>query len=139
MTVTVTTGSSAGYRHAIKVNEQHELFTDMPKAHGGEGSAPEPHDYFDVALGACKALTVTQYARSHNIPLSGISVDVSSDNSKEREGFYGMTVQLTLHGTLTDEQRAKLLAIANKCPLHKLMTTVEVKIETRLNQGVLTQ
>ncbi|MGH8435654.1 MAG: OsmC family protein, partial [Pseudomonas sp.] len=122
MTVTVNTLSSAGYRHVIKVDELHELFTDMPKAHGGEGSAPEPHDYFDVALGACKALTVTQYARSRNIPLSGISVDVRHDNSKEQEGFYGLTVQLTLHGELSDEQRAKLLAIADKCPLHKLMT-----------------
>ncbi len=133
MTVTVNTLSSTGYRHVIEVDELHELFTDMPKVHGGEGSAPEPHDYFDVALGACKALTVTHYARGRNIPLSGISVDVSHDNSKEKEGFYGLTVQLTLHGELSDEQRAKLLAIANKCPLHMLMTAVEVSIETRLS------
>jgi putative redox protein len=139
MTVTVTTESAEGYRHSISVDEQHPLFTDLPKALGGEGSAPEPHDYFDVALGACKALTVTHYARTHDIPLTGIGVDVAHDNTKEREGIYGLAVKLTLRGALTDEQRATLLRIADKCPLHKLMTTVEVKIETRLAEGDFSQ
>ncbi|CAN7593599.1 MULTISPECIES: OsmC family protein [Pseudomonas] len=139
MTITVTTESADGYRHSINVGDEHQLFTDLPKALGGEGSAPEPHDYFDVALGACKALTVTLYARSHDIPLTGIGVDVTHDSSQEKQGQYGMSVKLTLRGALTDDQRATLLRIADKCPLHKLMTTTEVTIETRLAEGDFSQ
>lgn len=139
MTITVTTESADGYRHAIRVDETHELFTDMPKTLGGDGSAPEPHDYFDTALGACKALTVTYYARQHDIPLTGVGVEVVNDSSREKEGHYGVSVKLTLRGALTDEQRATLLRIADKCPIHKLMTTTEVKIETRLAEGNFSQ
>jgi len=139
MTITVTTESADGYRHAIRVDETHELFTDMPKTLGGDGSAPEPHDYFDTALGACKALTVTHYARQHDIPLTGVGVEVAHDSSREKEGHYGVSVKLTLRGALTDEQRATLLRIADKCPIHKLMTTTEVKIETRLAEGNFSQ
>ncbi|MNJ48221.1 OsmC-like protein [compost metagenome] len=139
MSIMVTTQSSDSYRHTLMVDEQHELATDMPKAMGGEGSAPEPHDYFDAALGACKALTVTHYARQHNLPLTGVSVEVSHDSSREKEGFYSMTVDLTLKGGLTDEQRAELKRVADRCPLHKLMTQAEVSIETRLSQGPFSQ
>lgn len=139
MTITVTTESADGYRHAIRVDETHELFTDMPKTLGGDGSAPEPHDYFDTALGACKALTVTYYARQHDIPLTGVGVEVVHDSSREKEGHYGVSVKLTLRGALTDEQRATLLRIADKCPIHKLMTTTELKIETRLAEGNFSQ
>ena len=111
----------------------------MPEDLGGEGSAPEPHDYFDVALGSCKALTVTYYARKNNIPLTGIGVEVSRDDSEERKGQYRLNVKLTLRGPLSDEQRATLLRIADKCPVHKLMTQVEVAIETRLAEGDFSQ
>ncbi len=139
MSIMVTTQSSDSYRHTIMVDEQHELFTDLPKSLEGEGSAPEPHDYFDTALGACKALTVTHYARQHGLPLTGVSVEVSHDASREKEGFYAMTVDLTLRGNLNDEQRAELKRVADRCPLHKLMTQVEVTIETRLSQGPFSQ
>lgn len=139
MSVSVTTESSEGYRHNIKVDEEFELVTDLPKEMGGEGTAPEPHDYFDVALGACKALTVTHYARQNDIPLTGINVEVTHDGSKEKEGIYSMSVKLTLRGSLTDEQRASLKRVADRCPLHKLMTTAEISIETHLAQGAFTQ
>jgi putative redox protein len=51
MTVTVNTLSRTGYRHAIEIDEKHELFADLPVDLGGEGSAPDPHDYFDNASG----------------------------------------------------------------------------------------
>ncbi len=71
--------TSASYRHSVMVDGRHELATDLPIGLGGQGSAPEPHDYFDVALATCKALTVTHYARQNGIPLTGISVEVSHD------------------------------------------------------------
>lgn len=132
MSVTVNTLTDSPYRHAIEVNEKHPLFTDLPESLVGEDSAPDPHDYFDVALGSCKALTVRLYARQHEIPLTGVSVRVQHDSSQERAGKYAMSVELTLDGDLTDEQRTLLHRIADRCPVHKLMTTADISIETRL-------
>jgi len=132
MTVIVNSLSSTGYRHSIEIDQKHSLFTDLPESIGGEGSAPDPHDYFDTALGACKALTVTLYARKKGIPLTGVTVDVKHDSSLEQEGKYTLNVILTLKGELTDEQRTTLHRIADRCPVHKLMTTTQITIETHL-------
>jgi putative redox protein len=135
MTITVNTLSSNGYRHSVEINDKHELFTDLPVDLGGEDSAPDPHDYFDTALGACKALTLKLYAKQHDIPLTGVTVAVKHDSSQEREGKYHLSVELTLKGMLSDEQRTLLHRIADRCPVHKLMTTTEVTIETHLTEG----
>ncbi|WP_426142741.1 OsmC family protein [Pseudomonas sp. DWP3-1-2] len=132
MSVIVSSLAPDGFRHKIAINERHELFTDLPTDLGGEDSAPSPHDYFDAALAACKTLTLKLYAQQHNIPLTGISVDVSHDDSEERQGKYHLNVQMTLEGALSDEQRTLLHRIADRCPVHKLMTRAEISIETTL-------
>jgi putative redox protein len=134
MTVTVNTISAEGFRHTVQIDD-HELFADVPKTAGGEGTAPEPHDYFDAALGACKALTVKMYAKKKDIPLTGVGVEVKRDNSQEQKGKYALHVTLTLKGVLTDAQREELLRVADRCPIHKLMTNSEVSIETHAPQG----
>ncbi|MDG9927084.1 MULTISPECIES: OsmC family protein [unclassified Pseudomonas] len=125
--------TESGLRHSIEIGE-HQLHTDVPVAHGG-ASAPEPHDLFDAALGACKALTLMLYARQRGLPLDSLDVRVNHDDSQERQGTYRLAVELELHGTLDEEQRQQLLRIADKCPVHKLMTGVDVQIETRLDNG----
>jgi len=132
MSVIINSASVDGFRHTVDINERHELTTDLPVSLGGEDSAPSPHDYFDAALGACKALTVKLYARQHEIPLSGVRVVVNHDDSEERKGHYRLNVQLTLEGDLSDEQRTLLHRIADRCPVHKLMTTAEITIQTQL-------
>jgi putative redox protein len=132
MSVIVSTVTPDSFRHQITVNEQHELFTDLPVSLGGEDSAPSPHDYFDAALASCKTLTVKLYAKQHEIPLTGIRVEVSHDDSEERQGKYRLNVQLTLEGPLSDPQRTLLHRIADKCPVHKLMTAAEISIDTHL-------
>ncbi|MET1077302.1 MAG: OsmC family protein [Pseudomonas sp.] len=139
MPISITTESSDSFRHRIEVDDRHELLTDLPKSLGGEDSAPDPHDYFDTALGACKALTLMHYARAHDIPLTGVTVEVSHDSSQEKDGRYAISVELTLKGVLDDTQRATLRRVADRCPLHRLMTTSEVTIETRLAQGAFSQ
>lgn len=111
----------------------HTLHSDVPVELGGTGAAAEPHDLFDAALGACKALTVALYARHKGLPLEGMDVRVSRDDSEERQGIYRLAVELTLHGALDDSQRQQLLRIADKCPVHKLMTSSEVQVATRLD------
>lgn len=135
MSIVVHTLTSASYRHSIMVDGRHELATDLPISAGGQGSAPEPHDYFDTALATCKALTVTHYARQYEIPLTGITVEVSRDSSQEKEGLYTLSVELTLRGALTDDQRSTLLRVAERCPLHRLMTETRISIESRLAEG----
>jgi putative redox protein len=139
MTITVNTLSGNGYRHSIEINHKHKLLTDLPVSLGGEDSAPDPHDYFDAALAACKALTLKLYAEKHGIPLTGVTVEVKHDSSQEREGKYHLHVELTLEGMLSNEQRALLHRIADRCPVHKLMTTTEVSIETHLTEGAVDQ
>jgi len=138
MTVTVNTVSSEGLRHSVEIDD-HELFTDAPKSVGGESSAPEPHDYFDAALGTCKAITVKMYAKKKDIPLTGVTVEVKRDNSEEQKGKYALHVKLTLKGVLTDAQREELHRVADRCPIHKLMTTAEISVETLMSEGAFSQ
>ena len=139
MTVTVNTVSHDSFRHRIKIDDQEPVFTDLPKTMGGESSAPSPHDYFDAALGACKALTVKLYAQKKGIPLTGVTVEVKHDATEEQQGKYALHVKLTLKGVLTDAQRDELHRVADKCPVHKLMTTADITIETHLSEGAFSQ
>jgi putative redox protein len=110
----------------------HTLHSDVSVELGGEASAPEPHDLFDAALGACKALTLALYAKQKGLPLDGLEVHLSRDDSEERQGRYHLAVELKLHGELDASQRQQLLRIADKCPIHKLMTNSEIQISTQL-------
>ncbi|WP_251863871.1 OsmC family protein [Achromobacter sp. Marseille-Q4962] len=107
--------------------EGHELPLDMPRP---EGEGPDPHDYFDTALGGCKAMTLMVYARRKGLPLEAVDVEVVRDASEERRGVYRLTAKLTLHGGLSDAQIDELLGVAEKCPVHKLMTAVDVQVST---------
>lgn len=138
MPITVNTEAENSFRHSIQIND-HELFTDLPQSLGGDDSAPSPHDYFDAALGSCKALTLKLYAQKKGIPLTGVTVEVTHDSSQEQKGKYTLNVKLTLKGVLTDAQRDELHRIADRCPVHKLMTSAEVTIETRLSEGAFSQ
>jgi putative redox protein len=138
MPVTVNTLNADNFRHSLNI-DNHELFTDLPKSLGGDDSAPSPHDYFDAALASCKALTLKLYAQKKGIPLTGVTVEVTHDDSEEQKGKYVLNVKLTLKGVLTDQQRDELHRIADRCPIHKLMTTAEVSIETKLAEGAFSQ
>lgn len=109
---------------------RHTLRADVSVALGGHDSAPSAHDLFDAALAACKTLTATLYAKSHGIPLERVESHVERDDSKERQGVYVLRVRLAFHGPLSDEQQRKLHDVVGRCPVHKLMTTTEVQIET---------
>ena len=95
-------------------------------------SAPGAHDYFDASLAACKALTATWYAKRKQIPLERVDVHVERDDKEERQGHYRLQVRLSFHGPLSGEQRDALFRAVSACPIHKLMTTTEVHIETAL-------
>jgi putative redox protein len=132
MTIRVIRDQQAPMRHEIHIGAN-SLATDLGAGEGGEGSAPSPHDLYDAALGACKALTVLWYAKRKSIPVEGIEVSVERDASHEREGIYRLSTTLTFTGDLSVAQREELLRAAQKCPVHKLMTEVTNEISTTLS------
>jgi putative redox protein len=129
--LSVTRDDTGRTRHTVRVRA-HSLAVDLGEKQGGEDAGPDPHDLFDAALGACKALTTLWYAQRHSIPLGDVEVTVERDGSEEPQGRYRLRTSLRLGGPLTDAQRADLLRVASKCPVHKLMTATSIAIETEL-------
>lgn len=131
MTVEIVRDRSHKMKHTVHVR-QHTFVVDEPATNGGEDLGPTPHDVYDSALGACKALTTLWYARRRQMPIEDIRVTVERDDSDERRGSYRLRVTLDLRGALTDAQRQELLTVAGKCPLHKLMTQATTEVVTEL-------
>jgi putative redox protein len=131
MQISVTRDRTGRMRHIVQVR-QHAFAVDEGAANGGEDSGPTPHDLYDAALGACKALTVLWYANRRQIPVEDIRVTVERDDREERSGTYRLLATLAVTGALTDAQRQELLNVAGKCPVHKLMTQVTTEVRTEL-------
>jgi putative redox protein len=112
----------------------HNLTADMTIAEGGGDEGPSPHDLYDAALGACKALTVLWYANKKGIPVQDIRTSITSDNTQERAGVYKIDAKLYVSGDLTDAQIRELETVAGKCPVHKLMTQATTEISTSMER-----
>lgn len=134
MSIRVVRDRTAPMRHEVIVG-RNRFAVDGSVAEGGEGSGPTPHDLYDSALGACKALTVLWYANRKGIPVEDIEVSVTRDASQERGGLYRLAAELRVTGNLTPEQREELLRVAAKCPVHKLMTEVKTEVTTTLTEA----
>lgn len=126
MSILCKTETPSGMRQVITF-DAHTLHADVAEALGGANSAPGPHDYFDVSLAACKALTATVYARARKIPLERVIVEVTRDDSRERQGTYALSVKLDFEGP-SPEEKAKIHDALTRCPIHKLMTTTTIEI-----------
>lgn len=131
MTIEVVRDRSRKMKHDVHVG-QHVFAVDEPPANGGEDLGVTPHDLYDSALGACKALTVLWYAQRKQIPVEDLRASVERDAGEERRGVYRLRVTLAITGALTEAQRQELLNVAAKCPLHKLMTQVTTEVVTEL-------
>jgi putative redox protein len=131
MSITVRRDGITGTRHILRIRG-HEIPVDATPDAGGKDAGPAPHDIYDSALGACKALTVLVYAQRKGIPVEEIEVTVDRDASEERKGTYRLDTSLRVTGNLSEDQRAELLRVAGKCPVHRLMTEVKTEIQTRL-------
>lgn len=129
--IEVKRDQSLAMRHVVHVRN-HLISVDGAVEEGGDDAGPNPHDLYDAALGACKALTMVWYAKRKNIPVEDIQVAITRDNSEERQGTYRLAASISLTGDLTEAQRQELLAVAEKCPVQKLMTSVKTEVTTTL-------
>ena len=132
MTIEITRDQAHRMRHTVHVRGKHAFAVDEPADNGGEDLGPTAHELYDIALATCKAMTVLWYAQRKQWPLEDIHVTVERDVSQEKQGIYRLRVLLALGGGLTDAQRQQLLAVAEKCPLHKLMTQATTEVRTEL-------
>lgn len=116
------------YRTAIVTNGHH-LIADEPDEVGGKNLGPGPGEFLMVSLASCTAITVRMYADRKRWPLEKITVEVTSDKIDTTTIFIR---HVYLEGALDEEQRHRLLQIANACPVHKVLTNpIEIKTELR--------
>jgi putative redox protein len=97
----------------------HTWLGDEPADVGGGDTGPGPQSLLLSALGACTAITVRMYAGRKGWPLEGIEVDLAYG---EAEPGTAIERRITLRGPLDETQRARLLDIANRCPVHKILS-----------------
>jgi uncharacterized OsmC-like protein len=135
----VVHGDAGGFAQQILAGA-HALTADEPIDSGGTDIGPSPYDLLLAALGACTSMTVGMYARRKAWPLESVTVRLRHSrihaadcaDCETKEGMLDrIEREVKFIGALTDEQRAKLLEISNKCPVHRTLSS-EVDIQTRL-------
>ena len=139
MGTVIVTGDASGLAQDITVG-RHRLTADEPLAAGGTDAGPNPYDLLLCALGSCTSMTLALYARRKQWPLRAVTVRlrhskiyaVDCETCETREGQLDrIEREVELVGDLDETQRARLLEIANKCPIHRTLTS-EIEIQTRL-------
>jgi uncharacterized OsmC-like protein len=135
--VAVAGSAADGMRHLVAAG-RHRLVLDEP-APTGTGTGPTPYDTLLAALGACTAMTMRLYADRKGWPLEDVTVALRHDRIHARDCTDCETVEgrldrvrreISIEGPLDTEQRTRLVEIANRCPVHRTLTS-EVVIETR--------
>jgi putative redox protein len=136
-TVIVRETRSGRFQQEITVG-RHRFLADEPVEVGGLDSGPGPYDLLLAGLGACTAMTLRLYAERKALPLEGVTVElrhsrihaVDCENCETKEGMLDRIDRaITMRGTLDVDQRRRLLEIADKCPVHRTLTS-EIDIRT---------
>ena len=134
----VVRGAAASFRQEI-ISGKHHLLADEPASAGGSDTGPDPYEYLLAALGVCTSMTVGLYARRKQLPLENITVSLRHSRiyAKDcaecvtKEGLLDrINVEIELTGPLTEKERAALMDVAAKCPVHRtLKSEINIKLE----------
>jgi putative redox protein len=134
----IVRGGAAGFAQEIQIGP-HRFAADEPVAFGGTDTGPSPYDFLLVALGSCTSMTISLYARQKRWPLETVTVSlhhskIHAVDCAECETKVGkidrIERKIRLTGALTTEQRARLMQIADRCPVHQTLTA-EINIRTQ--------
>jgi putative redox protein len=135
----VVRGNTAGFAQEITVGP-HRFYSDEPRQAGGEDAGSSPYELLAAALGACTSMTLAMYARRKKWPLKSVNVrlrhskihaqDCTDCDTKE-EQLDRIDRDIELIGGLSEDQRSRLLEIADRCPVHQTLTR-GLQIHTRL-------
>src|SRR4249919_1183217 len=137
--VVVVRGAATGFAQEITAGP-HQFVCDEPTSVGGSGSGPTPYDLLLAGLGSCTSMTIAMYARRKQWALERVTIRLRHSRihaedcaaCETRTGTIGLIERdIELEGVLDEEQRARLLAIANRCPVHLTLTT-QMHIATKL-------
>lgn len=119
---------------------RHALIADEPESLGGNDDGPGPYEYLLMGLGACTSMTIRMYAERKQFPLKRVLVRLHHRKThvddcadcETREGKVDEIMrEIVLEGDLNDEQRQKLMEMADRCPVHRTLTS-EIKVRTSL-------
>ncbi|RBI67894.1 osmotically inducible protein C [Roseovarius sp. TE539] len=126
--VRISEADPEGFLQDINAGPDHHMMADEPEAYGGTGRGVSPYGFLSAGLGACTSMTIRMYARRKGWKLEHVSVDVSHDKVHAQDASAGGNVKadsftrvIRLEGDLNDEQREKLMEIADKCPVHRTL------------------
>ena len=126
--ITASVGPT-GYRTEITAGP-HRYFADEPVPLGGTGTGPTPYELLLGALGSCMAMTLRMYADRKKWPLESVRVSMRTARSHEADceqcetedvGIARVERRVEMTGPLTDEQRKRLLQIADRCPVKQTL------------------
>ena len=132
-------GRATGFAQEITIGP-HRLAADEPIAAGGTDQGSDPYDFLLAGLGSCTSMTVAFHARRKQWPLEVVTVRLrharihaaDCTECETREGMIDrIEVEVDLAGPLTEAQRARLLEIAGRCPVHRTLTS-EIDIQMEL-------
>ncbi|MBD8881853.1 OsmC family protein [Rhodanobacter sp. 7MK24] len=128
------TATIAATPYAVRLGDDrgHTWLADEPANQHGGDTGPDPHRLLLSSLGACTSITLKMYAERKGWPLEGVDValDFNPDGTPP-PGSNRIGRRITLHGELSEEQRERLLQIANACPIHKVLSG-EIFIDSTL-------
>lgn len=135
--VRVSEADPKGFLQDVQDGPHHHALADEPAAYGGTNRGMSPYGFLAAGLGACTSMTIRMYARRKGWPLVHVSVDVSHDKVHAQDAATRgtdkvdlFTRRITLEGDLDEAQRARLLEIADRCPVHRtLERSAEVQTE----------
>ncbi|ETZ21570.1 OsmC family protein [Pedobacter sp. V48] len=108
----------------------HFIYSDEPESIGGTDEGMTPGALLLASLGSCTAITVRMYADRKQYNLDAIKIELAICDEKEMSKETTITRKIELIGTLTEEERARLMQIADKCPIHRILCN-PIRIETK--------
>lgn len=139
----VVIGGEVGFAQQI-VAGVHQLAGDEPVSVGGTDTGPSPYDFLLAGLGTCTSMTLRMYANRNGWPLEGVQVRLRYSkihahdcaDCETKEGKIDLIEkEIALAGDLTEQQKTRLMEIADRCPVHRTLTS-ENKIESRLVESL---